>query len=728
MSVSRLLSDCIASEERMRLSSIEIEGFRGFAQRVSLDLDADTVIIVGANGQGKTSLFDAVLWALSGSVPRFGNDDSRLISLYSISGTSRVCLELQSAAEGKCVIDRSSDGKRQRLSVDINGITYTDTEANYFIFKQLWPEALATESSNTALTTAITRSVYLQQDLVRQFIETDDEQMRFKAASELVGAGRVTELQLELDRARTAWTRATNVRERDAEESRNRLMLLESRLARLADVTPQESVDIEEAWSNWWERATVLGVSLDTPKAASPGAPTSIDVAIKQLRELRRSNDRQHALCKELVAEIESSALTAEPPDIDSLRKASELTEERLQQLREDLAQAERQAARARRAQVEHRETREELRALAQLALRHLAGDCPVCGQKHDEANTRRRLDELCAMPAEEVTVIDHRATELAADLERQEEICLGAKARLRDAEKADREYRDWVRRRDSRLKEMGFHLTQESEIVERLDMLDTELEDKKGRMAGLEEEGEQLALSLAQVAEMARRTELEQEVTRMRKEVEQHEKDVLDRQKTGSLAAQILEGLRDAAYFVVQEQLKRIEPVLRGIYAMIDPHPAFRDVRFVIRFAGGRGRLGTTVDDRHEKLSSESPWAVLSSSQMNALAVAIFLSFNLGVPKLPVEAAMLDDPLQSLDDVNLLGLMDLLRRTKDRRQLIISTHDSRFGRLMQRKLRPINEHQRTITIEFTGWSRHGPTIRSEDVVPDLEPLRVAAR
>lgn len=151
-----------------------------------------------------------------------------------------------------------------------------------------------------------------------------------------------------------------------------------------------------------------------------------------------------------------------------------------------------------------------------------------------------------------------------------------------------------------------------------------------------------------------------------------------------------------------------------------------YRDVRFVTRFVRGRGRLSTEIDDSHEKLSSESPWAVLSSSQVNALAVAVFLSFNLGMPKLPIETAMLDDPLQILDDVNLLGLINLLRRTKDQRQLILSTHDPRFSRLLQRKLRPINTGQRTITIEFTGWSCTGPDCRVEDVAPDLEPMRIA--
>lgn len=712
--------------KRMRLSAVEIEGFRGFAQKRSFDLDADTVIIVGSNGQGKTSLFDAVLWALSGSVPRLGNDDTNIISLYSVSGTGRVRLELRSEAGEKYIINRSSDGKKQRLSIDVGGTTFTDTEAKYYILKGLWPEALAAEDSEAALTTAITRSIYLQQDLVRQFIETDDEQARFKAVSELVGAGRITELQLELESARLAWTRATNIQEKEAGDIRNRLALLEGQLTRLADVSLQDSLDIEKAWSTWWEMTTGLGVNLSTPKADSAEAPLSIDVAIKQLRELRRSNDRKQALIEDMMSEMKTGLPTTAIQSVDSLRKTYELAEEKLEEIREALQEAEKKAAKARRTQVERRETREELIALAQLALRHLGKTCPVCGQIHDAENTRRRLEKLAMASTEEVMTVDDGALKIAADLEQQEKICIDAKAQLSEAEKTEREYRNWVNTRDSRLKEMGIYSDQDADIIEKLGALDVDLENKSKKIAELEEEGERLALKLAQVAELARRAELEQEVAKTRDEIKKQENDILDRQKTGDLATRILEGLRDAAYFVVEEQLKHIEPVLRGIYAMIDPHPVFRDVRFVTRFVRGRGRLSTEIDDRHADLSSESPWAVLSSSQMNALAAAVFLSFNLGMPKLPIETAMLDDPLQSLDDVNLLGLMDLLRRTKERRQLIISTHDSRFSRLLQRKLRPIKERQRTVAIEFIGWSRIGPDFRVEDIAPDLEPLRIA--
>jgi DNA repair exonuclease SbcCD ATPase subunit len=111
----------------------------------------------------------------------------------------------------------------------------------------------------------------------------------------------------------------------------------------------------------------------------------------------------------------------------------------------------------------------------------------------------------------------------------------------------------------------------------------------------------------------------------------------------------------------------------------------------------------------------------------MNALAVCMFLSLNLGVSIPPLESAILDDPLQSLDDINLLGLIDLLRRTKDKRQLLVSTHDVRFGNLLARKLRPGSSEQRTVVIELNGWSRTGPIVTTRDVGCDPAPYRLMA-
>jgi hypothetical protein len=92
-----------------------------------------------------------------------------------------------------------------------------------------------------------------------------------------------------------------------------------------------------------------------------------------------------------------------------------------------------------------------------------------------------------------------------------------------------------------------------------------------------------------------------------------------------------------------------------------------------------------------------------LSSSQVNAFAVSVFLALNIGIPNPPLTVAILDDPLQSLDDINLLGLVDTFHRTKDRRQLLLSTHVARFGGLLHRKLRPRDGNGRTIVIELNS-------------------------
>ena len=41
---------------------VEIEGFRGFAERRRFEMNASVVILSGTNGTGKTSFFDAVQW------------------------------------------------------------------------------------------------------------------------------------------------------------------------------------------------------------------------------------------------------------------------------------------------------------------------------------------------------------------------------------------------------------------------------------------------------------------------------------------------------------------------------------------------------------------------------------------------------------------------------------------------------------------------------------------
>ncbi len=58
----------------MKLKEIEIEGFRGIREKTVVPFGEDFTVITGANGAGKSSVIDAVEFALSGRLAKFGDE------------------------------------------------------------------------------------------------------------------------------------------------------------------------------------------------------------------------------------------------------------------------------------------------------------------------------------------------------------------------------------------------------------------------------------------------------------------------------------------------------------------------------------------------------------------------------------------------------------------------------------------------------------------------------
>jgi exonuclease SbcC len=711
----------------MRLVSIDINGFRGFPRQQAIDLDADGVVVVGANGHGKTSLFDAVLWGISGRVPRFGDEQRRLISMYSESGQARVAVTLRNDELGTFTVTRSFDGKDARVALETRDGTYQGPSAEGRVIDLIWPDAASATDPREALAGVFTKSVYLQQDLVRQFVEAATDQDRFAAVSELVGIGRVTELQTGLERSKRAWTAATNQRQDELKVLRQRLIGIESRLS---DGTARSGIRSagasSETWNEWWQAAKDLNVAATVAAPGSREASGAIDNALKQLDGLRRSGDRRLQALRLLQSEYaEQSSQRSAPNNLAPLRKKAATLQKDYAHATELVQREEARLAEVRRLQAELKEKSAQLRALASLALKHLEERCPVCGQTHDKEATRRRLEKLIGAPEEsQGTLLDSHLPTLLDALEAKRKELSAAELAIRSAEQL-------LKQRE--LAEQGFRkravdlgLSEQADAAAIAAAI-TEADSMANRLAELHRRGEMLALGLAQSSANASLNELQFETTGLRADIEKREKEIAARNRTGERAQRVIEALREAGSAVVQERLRQIAPILQDVYTRIDPHPAFRVVTFLSKIVRGKGHLSTVIADPVEQKESDLPSAVLSSSQVNALAVSVFLALNIGISRPPLEAAMLDDPLQSLDDINLLGLVDLLRRTKDRRQLFVSTHDVRFGSLIARKLRPRVEGGRTLVIELDGWSRTGPVVSTREIHSDPAPLRLAA-
>lgn len=716
----------------MRLSELEISGFRGFARRERFDLDASAVIVVGANGQGKTSFFDAVLWAITGKVPRLGEDDDAFVSIYSESGEARVSLLLVAEDGTRFSITRRFDGEDQHVLVKENETTAQGSRAANLILEKLWTSFDSNDSSNRSLTDVLTRSVYLQQDLVRQFIESDDEQQRFSVASELCGAGHVMDLQQKLEKSRNLWSRRTTSLQSEAEDLEVRVAAARDTLERLDQQVGVADEALPELWDAWWnDFLAIADRPLSPPDASALDAATTLDQAVREVRNQRQRRDQQIDRAETLRNEIlERDSGSKESPDVVALQEQARNLHRQAEEARKQLEDARTNAAENRRRQVELAERNRDLVALAEIALRHLdESECPVCGQEIDRGHVASHLQDRVSSGTDE-QVRESFAEEIAQLVEKNEELDRSiafTQAELQQAEAVQREAALWAADRDRRLVELGIDSTTSDATNTALSLLLDDVENFRRGLLDLERRAEEISLHVARLSEARRRGEAERTLTELQKQSADHKQRISERQETGELASKIINELRGVSLDVVAARMEEIGPLLQRIYSTADPHPTFRSVRVLSRVFRGRGRLSTEIADPLNEKTSGAPEVVLSSSQMNALAVSIFLALNLGTQGSPLSAIMLDDPLQSLDDVNLLGLIDLFRRLTANRQLIVSTHDSRFGKLLQRKLRPVTEAQRTRVIELEGWERQGPTVRSFDVERDTRGLRIVA-
>ncbi|MGB5755790.1 MAG: SMC family ATPase, partial [Acidimicrobiales bacterium] len=80
----------------MRPRRLEVEGFSTFRQRTCLDFDGlELVAFTGATGAGKSTLIDAITFALYGSVARYDNTNRVAPVIHQLANQARVRLDFE---------------------------------------------------------------------------------------------------------------------------------------------------------------------------------------------------------------------------------------------------------------------------------------------------------------------------------------------------------------------------------------------------------------------------------------------------------------------------------------------------------------------------------------------------------------------------------------------------------------------------------------------------------
>ncbi|MPQ71134.1 MULTISPECIES: AAA family ATPase [unclassified Pseudomonas] len=150
---------------------------------------------------------------------------------------------------------------------------------------------------------------------------------------------------------------------------------------------------------------------------------------------------------------------------------------------------------------------------------------------------------------------------------------------------------------------------------------------------------------------------------------------------------------------------------LINEIYKKIDPHPNFNTVEFVPTFSQDeRPSLHIVVVD--EKNKRVPPTLYFSAAQLNILSLSIFLAkaIHATYEGTPIDVIFIDDPMHSMDSINILSTIDLLRNISRQlnKQIIISTHDENFYKLLQKKI-PLDNGSKFLRLESYGVVRAEP-------------------
>ena len=155
------------------------------------------------------------------------------------------------------------------------------------------------------------------------------------------------------------------------------------------------------------------------------------------------------------------------------------------------------------------------------------------------------------------------------------------------------------------------------------------------------------------------------------------------------------------------ENSIKELFDLVQKIYSKLNSHPVFSAVDFKTEKRYGAFRLLLNV--LSDKKVEANPAFIYSAAQINTVALSIFLAMSITQKWSKLDFIAMDDPIQSMDSLNSLSFIDFLRQLSDQegynKQLIISTHDSTFFELMQKKFQLSD----VAIIEFSGYSEAGP-------------------
>lgn len=670
----------------MKLEFVEVSGFRGFRDKVRFDLAKGFTVLNGHNGTGKSTVLDAIDFALTGTINKFsvtaakgGGLDEHIWWVGSGKAeTHSVSVGFVNDAEERFVVTRSRE----------SGCTVQPSE----ILTRLCSQ----RSAHKASVETLVQTTLIRDEFIAGLSLDLPEQTRFTLVREAIGSMVGPDYSARTAAILTAANTAKNRQDDRIKEIQNELGRT---LGELTDARSlaERSADLSEALK------TIESLPISLP----PGLAERVEAIQRLIAERRlvlQQLDTTRARLKELDNEVAFFSSVNAQEQVEGARAGRE-------RATQGKTLADERLALATQADVAEKEG-DEFATHISAILEHgeavglIEGHCPLC----DAARTQPEFAAAIAAARARLAARGERLATTAAAVAKARSEVASADQALAVADKRHTEL-------EGRRLALERSLASIRETYSRLGFKDPPASGKAAEELLFREQASIVRLERAfAILETSNAIDkvksLENRVAQLRERAEQEAAKLSAVERAVEAGRQMEAAAKTVANEILMEQFDTVMPLLKELYRRLRPHADWTEIES--DFGGRvRGSLNFVVGDGH------NPQFLFSSGQRRAAGLAFLLAVHLSRPWCGWQSLLLDDPVQHIDDYRALNLVEVLtaiRRTN--RQVIVAVEDPALADLLCRRLRSESAAAGRIFDLQTSKTGTAEIAKSRDIYP----------
>jgi len=706
-------------DQRLRISKLEIEGFRGYNGTQRIDFKTPITLLIGNNGCGKSSTLGAIEWCLFddfASVKCETRTKDELINEHNPSGKCKVTLTLLSNKK-EYEITREKELGRLKSYLRIrtpNGEELNDTEAENYI-----PVLTGIELED------FLRAIYLHQEDVRGLI-TEDRENRDDTMDRLFGLETLRNIieSIPMYDIRKTVSQYENKKEKTEREIKGAAEKSEIDLQRFLKKARQEKISRDS-------------INLSHCKNLSKDIVNQMNSLSKELFGEEKDfveikdNKSLESFCNQIKRTITPYRRRLLPKvGTDELRTRKDRIKQELRNYREQLKKIkeikeqksglrseERINFLLKKNEVEKQKIkilRDKLGVYAQLiglSLNYLdkffPTICPVCErtinskviikklrkgkgkQKKAESLTKsiERLDKAKKKLGDELDELNDLEVDLESETSETDDI----KTRLE--------------RLDVKTEKEASKILKD--LSTKISKAEKSYGNKETILSNIEKKIEKLKIIHSILDERETKRNIDKLFPDKKKEITSLDSVIRRVRGIQKNTQNIMFICNKVSKNLADSRIKESLPKIAKFYSAFS-HQYYKKLFIALDKKKVRGTEKNTymikaVNEKDGRTTSVS--TKFSTGQMNCVALAIYLSMSMSLAH-RLGFLILDDPSQTLDTGHKTNLVDKFKRISKDTQLIISSQDSEFQKLLSNRI-----SRRDISLyNFKGWNKlEGP-------------------